>query len=126
MPLSMLTAEGPPPVSAWSCKRSSPDMPQTHPSLALTYCTQCKPFFPLAPHACRNGGSTALDTRPASGTGVVRSVTQVYRAPSPAWQEKAPYALALVRLSEGPSLMTHVPLDTQVGAEIQLENTTTS
>jgi len=101
-------------------------MTQTHHSIALTYCTQCKHFFTLSPYACRNCGSTALETRPASGTGVVRSVTQVYRAPSPAWQEKAPYALALVRLSEGPSLMTHVPLDTQVGAEIQLENTTTS
>lgn len=94
-------------------------------SLSLTYCTDCGHYFTLSPYACRQCGSTALDMRPASGAAVVRAITHVYRAPEPAWQEKTPYALALVRLAEGPSMMTHVSLDTQVGDEIFLKNITT-
>lgn len=99
-------------------------MAQEQVSISLTYCTDCGHYFSLAPYACRRCGSTALKLRPASGEGVVRAVTHVHRGPDAAWQAKVPYALALVRLSEGPTIMTHVGLDTQVGDDVFLKNTT--
>jgi|SRR5690625_2823507 len=99
-------------------------MAQEQVSISLTCCTDCGHCFSLAPYACRRCGSTALKLRPASGAGVVRAVTHVHRGPDAAWQEKVPYALALVRLSEGPTIMTHVGLQTRVGDEIFVKSTT--
>src|SRR5690625_5694405 len=99
-------------------------MAQEQVSISLTYCTDCGHYFSLAPYACRRCGSTALKLRPASGEGVIRAVTHVHGGPDDAWQAKVPYALALGRLSEGPTTVTQEGLDTKGGDDGSLRNTT--
>jgi uncharacterized OB-fold protein len=55
---------------------------------------------------CITCGSTDLDFIGVSGRGKVYSHTAVYRAPSP--DLKVPYVVALVRLDEGPVLLTNI------------------
>ena len=55
---------------------------------------------------CTSCSSTDLEDTAASGRGVVYSFTAVHRAPHPAFQP--PYVVALVRLEEGPTLLTNI------------------
>lgn len=50
--------------------------------------------------------STELEFAEAAGRGTVYSHTTVQRAPSPAFEP--PYVIALVRLAEGPVLLTAI------------------
>ena len=54
--------------------------------------------------ACKVCGAPLARER-ASGCGVVYSLTIVYRAPSPAFAQEVPYAIAIVATDEGPRLM---------------------
>ena len=55
---------------------------------------------------CTRCGSTDLDFVDASGRGTIYSHTTVHRAPSP--DVRVPYVVALVRLDEGPVLLTNI------------------
>jgi len=66
-------------------------------------CGRCQ-HYPR--YLCTRCGSTHLEFVPASGHGRVYSFTVVHRPPSPAF--KAPYIVALVRLEEGPLLLTNI------------------
>ena len=55
---------------------------------------------------CTSCGGTELHLADASGRATVHSMTVVHRAPHPAFS--APYVVALVRLDEGPTMMTNV------------------
>jgi uncharacterized OB-fold protein len=55
---------------------------------------------------CIECGSTDFDFVDASGRGTVYSHTTVHRAPGPGIE--VPYVVALVRLAEGPVLLTHI------------------
>lgn len=55
---------------------------------------------------CTECGSTNLEDIEASGRGSVYSFTVVHRAPHPAFTP--PYVVALVRLEEGPVLLTNI------------------
>ena len=59
---------------------------------------------------CTGCGSTgSLGLREAAGTGVVDAVTVVMRSPGEGFDP--PYAVARVRLTEGPILLTNVVAD---------------
>lgn len=77
--------------------------------LLLRQCTTCgaisHPPRPLCP-AC---WSDVLAWIEASGRGRVVSATVVHQPPSPAFA--APYVLAVVRLEEGPTLVTNLLRD---------------
>lgn len=74
--------------------------------LVVQRCASCghHQHYPRA--LCTECASTDLTFVPASGNGTVYSCTVVHRSPHPAFEP--PYTVALVRLEEGPVLLTNV------------------
>lgn len=60
---------------------------------------------------------------PVSGLGSVYTFTWVYR-PAPGFEERAPYAYALVELEEGPVMATNIvdttELELRIGLPVQV------
>ncbi len=75
--------------------------------LRLPMCDDCgaATFFPSL--ACQRCHGTALTWKPASGRGEVLTYTVVERAMG-AFAADAPFTLAIVRLEEGPQLMSRL------------------
>lgn len=69
-------------------------------------CTSCnhRQHYPRA--LCTACGATDLTFDEASGRGTIYSHTTVRRAPHPAFEP--PYVVALVRLEEGPVVLTNI------------------
>ena len=73
--------------------------------LRLQRCDDCNEvYFPPRPF-CPNCSSRNVGILVASGRGTLHSYVINHR-PHPAWTE--PYAIALVKLSEGPRLMSNI------------------
>jgi uncharacterized OB-fold protein len=77
-------------------------------TLVLQHCESCGSavFYPrrLCPHCW----SDRLTWRAASGRGQLASWSVIHRAGHPGWQVATPYVIGLVRLDEGPTLLTLV------------------
>jgi uncharacterized OB-fold protein len=75
--------------------------------LLVQVCEDCRraQFYPRS--ICTHCGGTALSLQPVSGYARVYSHTTVYRSPDPACFA-APYVVALVRLTEGPLMLTNI------------------
>ncbi len=92
--------------------------------LLLQRCTSCggSQFYPRT--LCSGCGADTLEWAPASGAGEVAAYTVVRRAITPAFAERVPYVVAIVRLAEGPQMMSHVvdcePEAVRVGAAVQV------
>ena len=92
--------------------------------LSLPRCDDCgeRHFYPrpLCPHC----GSQRLGWADVSGDGTVFSFTIVQRAPSPAFADKVPYAVAIVALDEGPHLMSNIigcaPDQVRIGMRVRV------
>ena len=71
-------------------------------------CSDCgsHQFYPRI--LCTNCSSRAVEWVPASGRGKVLTWTVVQRAVSKAYADDVPYVIALIRLQEGPVLMSKV------------------
>ncbi len=83
--------------------------------LRIQYCTQCQKHFFYPRIFCPTCLSDAVEWRAVSGKGVL--VTYVLSArPAPGFENELPYAVAIVRLDEGPHLMTNI-----VGVELTPE-----
>ena len=63
-------------------------------------------FYPRT--LCIRCGGVDLEWRRSQGEGTVHAVTVVYRAPSAAFKEDVPYAVALVDVDEGFRMMANV------------------
>jgi uncharacterized OB-fold protein len=74
--------------------------------LVLQTCRECNNFQHYPKAVCTNCGSTELEYAKASGRGEVYSFTVIYRAPDPAFDP--PYVVGLIRLSEGPVLLSNI------------------
>lgn len=74
--------------------------------LLVQRCRDCGAYQHYPRALCTACASTDLEFVPASGRGTVYSHTTVHRAPDPEFP--APYVVALVRLDEGPVLMTNL------------------
>ncbi|MFO1209013.1 MAG: OB-fold domain-containing protein [Amaricoccus sp.] len=74
--------------------------------LLLQHCADCNNVQYYQQQLCRNCGGTRLVHKPASGRGKVHSFSIVHRAPGPVFQAKAPYAVLLVELEEGPRMIS--------------------
>ena len=76
--------------------------------LLLQRCRDCGhwQFYPR--RLCVACGGRSLQWREASGRGEVKSWTIIRRAVSEAFAADAPYVVALVTLSEGPTLMANI------------------
>lgn len=74
--------------------------------LTVQRCTGCghRQHYPRA--LCTRCAGTALEQVAVSGHGTVDSVTVVHRAPRSDAGPRVPYAVARVRLAEGPILLT--------------------
>lgn len=89
--------------------------------LYIQECTSCQavwhPPQPFCPR-CQSCGAT---WRPASGRGTLWSYTIIHHAVHPAVENRTPYNVALVRLEEGPLLITAIDSpdeQLQVGAAV--------
>src|SRR5581483_4805717 len=84
--------------------------------LRLQYCTDCQKFFFYPRIFCPTCLSDKVERRKVSGKGTL--VTYVLSARhAPGFENEVPYAIAIVKLDEGPHLMSNI-----VGTEIKPEN----
>lgn len=84
---------------------------------ALTHyrCRRCGHGWYIPRTLCPRCGAAEIASAECSGRGVVEARTTIFRAPSPDLQQRAPYAICLVRMSEGFLVMARCATDTQVG-----------
>lgn len=83
--------------------------------LELQHCRSCGLTFHYPRVLCPSCWSADLDWQAVSGRGAVETFTVIHRSGHPAWQSRAPYVCALIRLEEGPTLLSNV-VEVQPGA----------
>lgn len=71
-------------------------------------CSKCSTVQLIPRSLCAACQSDALTWHDASGIGRVLTHTTVFRAPTPAFREEAPYVIAIVDMDEGFRLMVNV------------------
>jgi uncharacterized protein len=92
--------------------------------LLIQRCADCgaAQFYPRA--FCTHCSGSKVQWSRASGRGTLASFTIVHRAVSQAYAAEAPYVVALVRLEEGPMMMSNVVggshADLQIGMSLQV------
>ncbi|MEU4248871.1 OB-fold domain-containing protein [Amycolatopsis sp. NPDC026612] len=74
--------------------------------LVLPHCAACGLTFFAPEPACPGCRSRHWAYVPSTGTGKVYAVTVVHRAPGPGFE--VPFALAIVDLDDGVSMLSHV------------------
>ncbi|AEK42426.1 Zn-ribbon domain-containing OB-fold protein [Amycolatopsis mediterranei] len=74
--------------------------------LVLPECADCGLRFFVPEPVCPRCLSRNWDWAPSAGTGTVYSVTVVHRAPGPGFE--VPFALAIVDLDDGVTMLSHV------------------
>ncbi len=70
-------------------------------NITVQRCTSCGAFRHVPKEICANCHSMSFSWEPVSGRGVVYTYTIVHRAPTPAYQAAAPYAIVHVAMDEG-------------------------
>jgi uncharacterized OB-fold protein len=76
--------------------------------LLIQHCTDCAAYQFYPRILCTACSGRSLQWVRASGRGTVRSFTIVRRAVSEAYAAEVPYVVALIRLQEGPTLMSNI------------------
>lgn len=76
--------------------------------LLLQRCEHCSRWQHYPRAFCAACWDTALSWQEPAGTGTVWTVTVAHRPGHPAWSAEAPYAIAIVELSEGPRMLGNV------------------
>jgi uncharacterized OB-fold protein len=74
--------------------------------LAIQHCGACGQWVHYPSYLCDNCLSTDLAWEDVSGLGTVESFSTVYRGFAPEFAADLPYTVALVRIDEGPALLT--------------------
>jgi uncharacterized OB-fold protein len=77
-------------------------------TLVMQHCLSCDALQLYPRRRCVTCGSSSLDYVPASGRGTLYTFSVILRNPPSDFTEELPYALAVVRLDEGPKLLTRV------------------
>ncbi len=92
--------------------------------LLLQRCTRCSEFQFYPRIICTNCSSENLEWVKASGLGKILTFTVVRRAVSEAYAADVPYVVALIRLDEGPTMMSNVvqctPESLEIGSPVQV------
>jgi uncharacterized OB-fold protein len=92
--------------------------------LVLQTCQACGHVQHYHRILCARCGADRLDDIDAAGTGTVRSFTVIRRAVSSAFDADVPYVVALIELSEGPTMMSNLvesPLESiRIGEPVEL------
>jgi uncharacterized OB-fold protein len=76
--------------------------------LLIQRCRDCATYQFYPRGLCTACAGRTLEWIPASGHGNVRSFTIVRRAVSAAYSDEVPYVVALIRLEEGPTMMSNI------------------
>ncbi|MDR3534210.1 MAG: OB-fold domain-containing protein [Rhodopila sp.] len=90
------------------------------PGLAYEACIACGRNWYFQRGFCPRCGSTSVEMRASGCQGTVHAITTVARAPSPEWQARAPYGIALIDLDEGVRVMTHAEPDMAIGDAVNI------
>ncbi|SFD43190.1 hypothetical protein SAMN05216238_101310 [Lentibacillus persicus] len=92
--------------------------------LLIQWCHQCGHYQFYPRMMCTVCMSKDLDWIKALGKGKVKTYTIVHRAISKAYAKEAPYTVAIIELSEGPTMMSNIigcqPEDVKVGQEVKV------
>jgi uncharacterized protein len=93
-------------------------------NIKVQRCTSCQKFRHIPKEICAECYSTSFSWEPVSGRGVIYTYTIVHRAPTPAYQAAAPYALVHVAMDEGFRMvgsMTGIPPESvAIGAAVTI------
>lgn len=93
-------------------------------SLKVQRCDDCGHYRYIPKDICQHCYSEQTTWSPISGRGEVYTYTIVRRAPTPAYQEEAPYALVHVTMEEGfrmiAKLRTDDPEAVRIGMPVQI------
>jgi uncharacterized OB-fold protein len=73
--------------------------------LCIQQCARCGRWRHPPRRCCPDCFSDASEFRPVVGTGSIRSLAVSHRSLDPGWHDRAPYAVLLVELTEGPSVL---------------------
>ena len=76
--------------------------------LLLPFCDDCGQFFFYPRLHCPHCWSNRVGWKRGSGRGAVKSFSRIHRAGHFAWQSVTPYTLLLVRLEEGPTMLSQL------------------
>ena len=76
--------------------------------LSIQRCASCNRYVFYPRPLCPYCGSAELTWTDVSGRGVVYSYTIARRATMRAFAEEVPYVIAIVELTEGPHMTTHI------------------
>lgn len=79
--------------------------------LCIQQCTRCGRWRHPPRRCCPDCFSDASEFRPVVGTGSIRSLAVSHRSLDPGWHDRAPYAVLLVELTEGPSVLAATDAD---------------
>lgn len=77
-------------------------------ALKLPYCLACEQSFYPPQHRCPACLSDRVDWRPVSGRAQVYSWIVMHQVYDPSFKDRAPYIVAVVKLDEGPQLVTNL------------------
>lgn len=91
-------------------------------AMAIQRCDDCARFRFIPRELC-SCGSPAATWTPVAGTGTVYTYTVVRRAPTPAYQQDAPYLIAHVTLDEGPRVIAWLrcaPEEATIGMPVKV------
>ncbi|GAA2409914.1 OB-fold domain-containing protein [Actinomadura vinacea] len=90
--------------------------------LLIPRCADCGARFFAPEPACPHCMSASWDYEPSMGRGVVYSVTVVHRTPGPGFE--VPFALAVIDLDDGGTLLSHVvdvePHSVAIGTRVRV------
>lgn len=74
----------------------------------LQHCRDCERWVFYPRRLCPHCWSPRLEWREASGRAKLETWSMIHRPGHPGWEPAAPYAIGIVRLSEGPTMLSHI------------------
>jgi len=95
-------------------------------AMQLQRCNGCGRFIFYPRGVCPHCFSDDLAWQPVAGTGAVHAFTIVHRHPSPAFNDEAPYVVALIELDEGVRMLSNLvgiepdPARVKVGLPVEV------
>lgn len=92
--------------------------------LLIQQCNNCGVFQFYPRSICTSCMSENVEWVQSSGKGKVVTYTIVYRAPNKAFEADLPYVIALIKLDEGPTMMSNIvhcePKKVKIGMEVKV------
>jgi len=92
--------------------------------LLLQHCEDCLCYVFYPRSICPHCWSAHLTWKDAVGTGTLKSYSIVHKPGHSAWEIAVPYIVGLVRLAEGPTMLSLIlPPEVPIGSELVMTPT---